>query len=145
MKSILIHFAENDSDILRCLPILVELRPHLSAETFLPTIRQMQRNGYHLVMLEVGGRVVAVAGYRFAEHLARGNFVYVDDLVTAAAFRRKGYGKQLFDWLVEMAQSAGSQELHLDSGLQRKEAHAFYEERKMIFSSRHYSLKLNTA
>jgi len=139
----LIRVAETDSDILRCLPVLVELRPHLAEETFLSTIRQMQTNGYHLVMLEADGHIAAVAGYRFSEHLARGKFVYVDDLVTTSSARRKGYGKQLLDWLMRMTESAGGKELHLDSGIQRTEAHAFYEAQKMVFSSRHYSLKLS--
>lgn len=142
---ILIHHAETDRDILRCLPVLSELRPHLQPETFLATIQRMQNNGYHLVMLEANREVVAVAGYRFSEHLARGKFLYIDDLVTAAAVQRNGYGQKLFQWLVKMAEETHCREVHLDSGIQRREAHLFYEEQKMIFSSRHYSLKLKTA
>jgi predicted GNAT superfamily acetyltransferase len=142
---ILIHHAETDRDILRCLPVLRELRPDLLPETFLSTIQRMQNNGYHLVMLESNHQVVAVAGYRFSEHLARGKFLYIDDLVTAAAERRNGYGQKLFEWLVKMAEAADCQEVHLDSGVQRSEAHLFYEEQKMIFSSRHYSLKRKSA
>jgi GNAT superfamily N-acetyltransferase len=145
MTSTSIHLAENEGDILRCLPVLTELRPQLRAETFLSTIQQMQKNGYNLVMVEAGEEVVAVAGCRLGEHLARGKFVYVDDMVTAATARRKGYAKQLFHWLVDMARNAGCQEVHLDSSVLRKDAHAFYAEQKMSFSSRHYSLKLDKA
>ncbi len=95
-------------------------------------------------MLEAGGEVAAIAGYRFGEHLARGKFLYVDDLVTLADARRKGHGKKLLDWLVKLAETSGCKELHLDSGVQRTDAHLFYKKQKMIFASRHYSLKLKS-
>jgi GNAT superfamily N-acetyltransferase len=145
VQNIVIRTAETDPDILRCYPVLRELRPHLHPETFLPTIRQFQDGGYFLVMLEADGEVVAVAGYRFSEHLARGRFLYVDDLVTLAAHRSKGYGEKFLDWLIKLARDSGCQELHLDSGVQRTEAHRFYENQKMIFASKHYSLKLPPA
>ncbi len=109
---------------------------------FLPTIRRMQAAGYFLVMLEADGQVAAVASYRFSEHLARGKFLYIDDLVTANAFRRQGYGEKIFERVTQAARSCGCREVHLDSGVQRVEAHLFYEKLGMRFSSRHYSLKL---
>jgi hypothetical protein len=48
----------------------------------------------------------------------------------------------LLAWLAEKAKEAGCAELHLDSGIQRVEAHAFYERLGLKFSSKHYSLKL---
>jgi GNAT superfamily N-acetyltransferase len=137
-----IKIAETDADILRCFPIMRELRMQLQPETFLPTIRQFQTGGYFLVMLEADGEVAAVAGYRFGEHLARGRFLYVDDFVTLSTQRKNGHGKKLLDWLVKLAETSGCKELHLDSGVQRADAHSFYEKQKMIFASRHYSLKL---
>jgi GNAT superfamily N-acetyltransferase len=142
---LLISHAETDRDILRCLPVLLELRPNLNYETFLPTIHRMQDKGYFLVMLEERVEVVAVTGYRFGEHLMRGKFLYIDDLVTSTMARRKGHGQRLFEWLVRLAQETHCREVHLDSGVQRTEAHQFYEKQKMSFSSRHYALKLKPA
>ena len=137
-----IHAAETDAEINRCFAVLSELRPKLDPYTFLSTIRRMQAGGYFLVMLEADGHVAAVASYRFSEHLARGKFLYIDDLVTAAAFRRQGYGEKIFERLVQAARGSGCTSVHLDSGLQRTEAHAFYEQLGMDFASRHYSLAL---
>jgi GNAT superfamily N-acetyltransferase len=140
-----IRIAETDRDILRCTPVMLELRPHLLPKDFLPTIRRFQGGGYFLVLLEAGEEIAAVAGYRFSEHLARGKFLYVDDLVTRSSLRRQGHGQKLFNWLVKLAQSSGCDEFHLDSCVQRTEAHQFYEKQKMIFASRHYSLKFKPA
>ncbi len=140
-----IQFAETEQDILRCFPVLQELRTHLQLESFLPDIRRQQADGYFLAMLEIGKKVVAVAGCRFGENLARGKFLYVDDFVTGASFHRQGYGRQLFDWLVKLAEISGCRQLHLDSGVQRTGAHQFYEARGMRFTSRHYSQVLRPA
>ncbi len=142
MTELLIRPAESDSDITRCYPVLRELRPHLSPTTFVQTVRGLQQKGYVLVLAEAHSQVVAVAGYRFGENLARGPFMYIDDLATAAEHRRKGFGGRLLAWLVATAKGAGCEQMHLDSGVQRTEAHAFYEKAGLQFSSKHFSLKL---
>lgn len=139
---LLIRTAETESDLARCFPVLRELRPHLSPDTFLATMRRMKEGGYRLALGESAGDVVVVAGYRQSEHLARGPFMYVDDLVTLQSARRRGYGAQMLAWLAEKAKEAGCAELHLDSGLSRIDAHTFYGKLGMKFSSKHFSLKL---
>ena len=142
MTSFLIHSAECDADLARCFSVLQELRPHLTSNTFVATVRRLERDGYHLVMAEREDQIVAVAGFRFGDNLARGRFMYVDDLVTKASCQRRGHGAGLMAWLIQKAKSESCVELHLDSGVQRAEAHAFYESEGLRFSSRHYSLKL---
>jgi GNAT superfamily N-acetyltransferase len=144
VQTIFTHPAKTDKDLVRCFAVLHELRPHLQPENFLPTIRRLQSEGYFLVLLEADGEIAAVAGYRFGENLTRGRFLYIDDFVTLATLRKRGHGKKLFDWLVKLAETSGCEELHLDSGVQRTEAHLFYEKQKMVFASRHYSLKLKS-
>ncbi|MGH8076269.1 MAG: GNAT family N-acetyltransferase [Lysobacter sp.] len=58
--------------------------------------------------------------------LAVGKHVYVDDLVTDAAARRRGYGKAMLDWLKTEATRLGCVWLQRDSGTHRRDAHAFY-------------------
>lgn len=139
-----IRVATGPGDFTRGFPVLNELRPHLTLETFLSAMERMRSGGYVFVLGESGGQIVAVAGYRLSEHLARGRFMYVDDLVTLHTALRHGHGKQMLGWLVETARQSACAEIHLDSGVQRAEAHAFYEAMGMRFSSRHYSLKLNS-
>jgi GNAT superfamily N-acetyltransferase len=76
-----------------------QLRPHLADAAELVTRwRRQTGDGYHLVGLWDDGKLVALAGYRFAENLL-GQYCYVDDLVTDANARSGGYGHQLMDWL----------------------------------------------
>ena len=137
-----IRINETDSEIQACYPVMVQLRPHLSAEQFLSQVRQQMRDGYKLASLIQGGQVVAVAGYRILRCLAWSRFLYVDDLVTDEAQRSLGHGKALLDWLIGEARREECQELHLDSGIQRKDAHRFYNREGMQMLGYHYRLEI---
>jgi len=137
-----IRTATADLEILRCFPVMRELRTGLEEEDFLPRIRRQQETGYQLAFLEAGGRVCAVAGFRLMENLYSGRVLYVDDLVTDPAVRSAGYGGQLFDWLVERARAEGCGTLELDSGVQRFDAHRFYLVKRMSIASHHFRLVL---
>ncbi|WP_231892464.1 GNAT family N-acetyltransferase [Woeseia oceani] len=121
-----VRIAETDAEIMACLDCLKYLRPHLEAETFVETVREMEGNGFNLAYIEENRKVVAVAGYRFMHTLFAGDTIYVDDLVTDPSLRSRGYGQALVAWLREFAIDEGCQMLHLDSGVQRDRAHQFY-------------------
>ncbi len=138
-----IALAETEADIARCQPVMLELRPHLAGQDFVAIVRRQQQTGYFLACLEDKSEVRSVAGYRFMETLGCGKILYVDDLVTQADCRSAGYGGRLFDWLVEQARAARCHELHLDSGVQRFDAHRFYLCHGMNIVWHHFSLKLD--
>jgi GNAT superfamily N-acetyltransferase len=120
-----------------------QLRPHLDEAAFCEQVeRQFETQHYHLAALESEGAIVSVAGYRHLENLVYGAHLYVDDLITDEAQRGRGFGGQLFDWLVEEARREGCSALHLDSGVQRFAAHRFYLGKRMEITSRHFGLAL---
>ncbi len=138
--------AENENDVrtgmARCYSVMHQLRPHVGLDEMVARVQQQMHQGYCVAYVEEGGRVVAVAGYRVGACLAWGRFLYVDDLVTDEAQRSKGFGKALLDWLAAEAKRCGCEQLHLDSGIQRKAAHRFYEREGMALGSYHYAIKL---
>ncbi|MDR2875112.1 MAG: GNAT family N-acetyltransferase [Methylobacillus sp.] len=139
-----IHIAESIDDIRACYPVIRELRPHLDEEAFVAQVlRQMARHGYCLVCVrDDQGQVVAVAGFRVAEYLAWGKILYLDDLVTREASREHGHGGVLLDWVMAQARSLGCAQFHLDSGVQRHDAHRLYLGRKLKITSHHFALEL---
>lgn len=138
-----IRLIESQDDVRRCYDVMHELRTHLTMDEFVSQVgRQMERQGYKLACLENAGDVAAVAGFRFIEMLAWGRAMYVDDLVTAARARSKGYGGRLLDWLVELAKREGCVQFHLDSGVQRHGAHRFYLQKRMDITSYHFVMNL---
>lgn len=138
----MIQLAESDAQILSCFSTLLQLRPHLRQETFLEQVHRQQQNGYQLAFIEVDHRVAAVAGFCISECLAWGQFLYVYDLVVDEAVRSQAYGQRLFEWLIDHAKSHNCDQLNLDSGVQRFDAHRFYFRQRMSISSYHFSLLL---
>lgn len=135
----IISVCKTDEEILRAFPVMVQLRPHLQQENFVETIRKQENESYRLISLVVDDRAVAVSGVRILNNLAFGQILYVDDLVVDDKERSKGYGKQMFDWLLEYAKNNHCHRLHLDSGVQRYDAHRFYMgQQKMIIGAHHF-------
>ncbi|KAB2923757.1 MAG: GNAT family N-acetyltransferase [Candidatus Contendobacter sp.] len=138
-----IRVASTESEIEDCFPALHELRPHLSEHEFVARVQhQMKSHGYVLVYIASHNQIVAAAGYRVAEFLAWGRIFYVDDLISRSAFRKRGYGGMLLDWLLEKAKELSCDQFHLDSGVIRHDAHRLYLSRKLQISSHHFSKEL---
>lgn len=95
--------AASEIEIQRCFSVMVQLRPHLAEHEFVQRVRALMKSGFRLAAARVEASTVAVAGFRLADNLFHGKFLYIDDLVTDADSRSKGYGAQLFRWLVQLA------------------------------------------
>lgn len=134
-----IKIACTDAELAACFPVMKELRSHLEAETFVTRIRDLEKKGYQLAYLQEQDQPLAVAGFRLGESLAWGRFLYVDDLVTALDQRSQGFGSVLLSWLRDLALKEGCDQLHLDSGVQRKDAHRFYEREGLQLASFHFA------
>ncbi|MBX3273090.1 MAG: GNAT family N-acetyltransferase [Sandaracinaceae bacterium] len=137
-----IRIVTRDEDVRACHAVMVHLRPHVGPDAFVERVRAQAAQGYRLAALYDGGVPVAVAGYRMLDNLAWGRAMYVDDLVADASARSRGHGGRLFDWLVAHARAEGAAELHLDSGVQRFDAHRFYLAKRMAITSHHFAMKL---
>lgn len=142
-SSIRIRKLESPAALKTAFKVMAELRPHLDLEKFLALVGEMRTEGYRIAGLFDGKNVQAVAGYRLQTMLVRGRSLYVDDLVTTAGMRGRGYGKLLLDWLMREARRQRCNEFHLDSGVQRFAAHAFYFSRGLHISGYHFVTALD--
>jgi len=133
---------QTNEEIQTCFSVMSQLRPTIKEKEFVGTIRQQFESGYQLVAILSGDSIVAVAGFHLAKNLAWGKYLYVEDLVTDQNQRSSGLGKMLLSWLHDEARENLCDQLHLDSGVQRKDAHRFYEREGMTFASHHYVSQL---
>lgn len=139
-----IRIARTKAEITRCFPVMAELRPYLIEDEFVERIRRQQKQaGYEMAFLDEAGAVRAVAGFRVTECLWAGRFFYVDDLVTAAGARNRGWGQRMMDWLLQRAREEGCKEFQLDSGVQRFEAHGFYLKNRLHIVAYHFRRMLS--
>ena len=114
-------------EIQSCYQVLKQLRPHLTSEgAFVEQIQRQLAQGYKLVVCLKGEQVKACIGFRFLEFLAWGKVLYVDDLITDSEARKNGCGTKLLKWVIGLAKRENCDQVHLDSGPQRHEAHRLY-------------------
>ena len=135
----------NDEAVLAAAyPVMVQLRPHIErCEDLVAQVRLQMGEGYRLAAArDDAGDIRALAGFRVMTMLFRGRQLYVDDLVTDARVRSTGFGAALFEWLVAEGRRLGCRSLHLDSGVQRFDAHRFYLRQRMDIVGHHFALPI---
>lgn len=110
-------------------PVMNQLRTHLDEETYLDYLRQMTADGYRLFARVVDGDIVALAGVQIQVNMYYGYYVWVCELVTDDEHRSEGHGLALLTFVEEWAEEQGCDLVALSSGVQRTDAHRFYEDR----------------
>ena len=134
--------AKTDKDILDCHRTIIEvLRPHLSDEAlYLSRVRRQQHNhNYRLMFVrDETGEAVSILGFRVEEFLWPGITLYIDDFATLSTSRGKGFGHILMEWTINYAKDLNRDQVSLDSGYSRTDAHRFYLNHKFIINSHHF-------
>ena len=97
-----------------------------------------------LFLARVDGKVAGlccvfldIASVRFGQR------AWVEDLAVDPAQRSRGIGKELFDTAKEWARERGASHLELDSGLDRADAHRFYEREEPSWVSKCFAWQLD--
>jgi GNAT superfamily N-acetyltransferase len=125
------------------LPELYGVLHHLRTELTLEQLRAVYAEGHpqglRYTVVEDGGRIVAVAGWRLIACTTALRRLYVDDLVTDPTVRSAGHGALLLGELEERARAAGCSTLTLESGVQRRDAHRFYFRERMSIGAYHFA------
>jgi GNAT superfamily N-acetyltransferase len=124
------------------LPVLQELRPHLTQESLVQVLREGTPQGLRFTAAFQDGRCLAVAGWRIVANTSTLRKLYVDDLSTTSAARSTGVGGALLGELRSRAYLEGCHVLDLDSGVQRHDAHRFYLRERMDITSHHFAQRL---
>lgn len=134
--------AQSEQEISDCYRVMAELRPHIQPDEFLPLVKRLAEiAGFQLAYL-TDGEIKAVAGFRISEWLAGGKYLEIEDLVAKSGERSKGYGGELFDWLVEHAKENNCQQVRLVSRVSRLDAHRFYLRKGMNLEAHYFSMNL---
>ena len=137
-----ITVARSEQEISDCYSVMAELRPHIRPGEFLPAVKRLAEiAGFQLAYL-TDGEIKAVAGFRISEWLAGGKYLEIEDLVAKTGERSKGYGGELFDWLVEHAKENNCLQVRLVSRVSRLDAHRFYLRKGMNLEAHYFSTYL---
>ena len=134
----------NQHDVERAFTVFTYLRPHLTATKFCEQVPVQYAEGYRMVFLELDGVFAAAAGYRVLNFLAWGKVLYIDDLITHPEKKRNGLGGALLDWIIEEARRLQCDEVHLDTGHGRHDAHRLYLNKGFKLAAHHMSVQLSS-
>lgn len=111
-------------------PVMKQLRTKLDINVYLELVSDsVQKQGYRLIALYNQKEIVALCGFMPMITLYNGRFVWVCELITDRQHRSKGYGKVLLEYVHQWAIDNDYPIVSLSSGLQRIDAHRFYEEK----------------
>ena len=107
--------------------VLSQLRVTLSFKEFDDLVYDMRHMEYKMIGLFERGVLVTFAGVAVQTNFYHKRHLYVYDFVTDKKYRSKGYGKEMMEYLKVYGKTAMCENIVLSSGLQREEAHRFYE------------------
>ena len=127
-----------EADIAKLIPTMQELRPHRSEEELRKMIAAQMKDGFQVVYVGDDTMAYAVGGFRTLDFLFSGKTLYVDDLVTHSAHRKKGYAGMLMKWMIAYAKDNGYDHFSLDSGHHRKDAHRLYLNHGLDITAHHF-------
>ena len=119
-------------------PIIKQLRADLNKLEYIKLLKIMSSEGYRMFALFESEEITSVIGITKKTNLYDGNHIFVYDLITDENKRSKEYGKKLLSYVEDMAKKDNCETISLTSGLQRIDAHRFYEE-KMNYIKSSYS------
>lgn len=126
------------------LPVLLELRPHLTAESLASVYAEGYPQGLRFTAVYAEDDCVGVAGWRIVATTWCIRKLYVDDLVTRPTSQSTGVGAFLLAHLETRAKSADCSLLDLDSGTHRVRAHRFYFRERLHIFGFHFIKELET-
>jgi len=107
--------------------LLKQLRQELSYDEFEDLIYDMRYMEYKMIGIFEKDQLICYAGVAVQTNLYHKRHLYIYDLVTDVTMRSKGYGKMMLEYLRDYAKMAACEHLVLSSGIQREDAHRFYE------------------
>jgi len=107
--------------------VLSQLRVDLSFKEFDDLVYDMRHIDYKMIGLFEREKLITYAGVAVGTNFYHKRHLYLYDLVTDVEYRGKGYGKEMMLYLEDYAKTAMCENIVLSSGLQREDAHRFYE------------------
>ncbi|HIV81710.1 MAG TPA: GNAT family N-acetyltransferase [Candidatus Salinicoccus merdavium] len=141
MSTPIIKELQTAEEVQQGYPVMKQLRTHLDEEAYMDLVLEAQvKDRYKIFALFEEEKIVAVTGFKPMITLYYGRFVWVCDLVTDSGSRSKGYGKVLLEFVHEWTEENGYDSVALSSGLEKTDAHRFYED-KMDYDKVSYVFK----
>ena len=113
------------------------------------TIAEMQNWGfgkdkiYDFFVIEIDNKIIGLALYYFKYSTWKGKCLFLEDIIVKENVRNKGYGKKLFNAVVEVAKNTGVKRMEWQVLDWNKNAIEFYNKYQANLDSKWINCKLN--
>ncbi|QOP41732.1 GNAT family N-acetyltransferase [Sulfurimonas marina] len=107
--------------------VVGQLRVSLDYKEFEDLIYEMRDINYTMIGIFERDKLITYAGVAVSTNLYHRRHLFVYELVTDEAFRSQGYGVMMLDYLKDYAKMGACENLVLSSGIEKEDAHRFYE------------------
>lgn len=132
----------SDAEISYCYKIMHQIREDLSQNDLEKLINEQIKNGYKLAYVIENNEVICVAGFNIKNKISIGKYLQIDDFVTNKSLESSKAAKSLLSFIKTYAKKEKCDSLHLDSSVNRHDAHKFYLSEDMKIDSYHFSMEL---
>ncbi|MCC7245579.1 MAG: GNAT family N-acetyltransferase [Saprospiraceae bacterium] len=120
-------------------PLLSQLNSRITAAQYIDYLDDMIAHGYRMVVMEdESGTPVAMSGIWVTTKFYSGRYLEMDNVVVAETHRSSGLGKQLSDFVLQIALNEKCQTIMLDAYLENESAHRFYEREGFVRKGYHF-------
>ena len=113
------------------------------------TIAEMQNWGFgkdkifYFFVIEIYNKIIGLALYYFKYSTWKGKCLFLEDIIVKENVRNKGYGKKLFNAVVEVAKNTGVKRMEWQVLDWNKNAIEFYNKYQANLDSKWINCKLN--
>ncbi|RXP57102.1 GNAT family N-acetyltransferase [Lutibacter sp. HS1-25] len=114
-------------NILTIIPLLKQLNNYTSESILKKRVLEMSKQHYKCVGMYINEELIGIAGLWFLTRHYCGSTIEPDHVIINSAFRNKGYGKKLFNWIHNYAQNIGYEAAELNTYIENISSHRFYE------------------
>jgi hypothetical protein len=132
-----------EEEIKHCYKVMHQSRSDLSEIDFINSISAQIKNGYKVVYVLDNREIICLAGFIISKKHAWGKHLYIDDFVTNKSVKSSDAAKALLDFMKIYAKQQNCNSIHLDSSVERAEAHKFYLKENLKIDTYHFSIDLN--
>ncbi|MCE2821638.1 MAG: GNAT family N-acetyltransferase [Saprospiraceae bacterium] len=129
---------ETKEEMMAMTSLLRQLNTSLTDEYIDECLDDMIAHGYRMAVVHDGDQCVGLSGIWVTTKFYSGKYLEMDNVVVDEAFRSKGIGSVLSEFVTELARREGCVTLMLDAWLTNEKAHEFYERQGFVKRGFHF-------
>lgn len=108
------------------LPFLEMLNPDLEKEILRQRFRDIKNTDYKCVAVYEGAKIIAISGIWILHKIYAGKHIEPDNVIVHPAYRNKGVGEIMMEWIHAYARESGCVASELNAYVTNSNAHNFW-------------------